>query len=109
MQAALQTVEISDSIGRQIVLRKPAVLAQFRIVEAVGAESAANTTYMSMVMPLIYVASIDGEPVVLPKKKSEIEALIQRLSDEGLDAVYNVVQKTWGKSDPEADAIAIKK
>lgn len=80
---------VTDERGRQITLRKPGVLAQYRIVEAAGAEAAANQTYMQMVTPLIYVAKIDDDAVFLPKSKGEIEALLQRLDEEGLAAVFS--------------------
>ena len=46
--------------GRTIGLKKPAVLAQFRLVEVLG-ESAANDVHMGMVLPLMFVVSIDDQ------------------------------------------------
>lgn len=84
---AVKQDEITDANGRKIVLRKPGPLAQYRIVEAVGPERSRNETYMAMVNPLIWIASIDGEPVATPITHSEVEALIIRLDDVGLEAV----------------------
>lgn len=88
--AALKPETVTDAKGRAILVRKPSVLAQFRIVQAVGPDLAANHTYMQMVNPLIYVGEIDGDPVALPNSLREVEALIMRLGEEGLDAVM-----TW--------------
>ncbi|AOY93831.1 hypothetical protein BKK79_20000 [Cupriavidus sp. USMAA2-4] len=84
---AAAEVTITDAKGRQITLRKPGILAQFRLVEAMGAEAAANETYRMMCLPLLYVAAVDGEPVLQPTSKLELEALIQRLDEAGMVAV----------------------
>ena len=109
VRKASEIIEVVDSNGRKILLRKPAVLAQFRIVEAVGPETAANATYMQMIMPLIYVMQVGEDAVEFPKKKSQVEALIQQLGDEGVDAVFKKVREVWGASDAEADKAEIKK
>jgi hypothetical protein len=82
-KAAMDEV-LTDERGRKLHVRKPGVLAQFRLTEAVGPEAAANQTYMQMINPLIYLAAIDGEEVHLPASKREVEVLIVRLEDEGL-------------------------
>jgi len=91
---------VHDTKGRAIELKKPGVLAQFRLIEALG-DSAKNEVYTRMVLPLIYVASIDGDLVAPATRKSEIEALIQRLDEEGIAAVVNGVNEHFGQQDPE--------
>jgi hypothetical protein len=61
-----------------------------------------------MVLPLIYVTAIDGDPVYQPASKREVEALIQRLEEEGVGAVMNGVQANFGASNPEADKAKLK-
>jgi hypothetical protein len=87
--------DIIDNLGRIITLKKPGVLAQFRIVEIMES-SAKNEVYMAMVMPIIFVAAIDGDPVLMPNSKREVEALISRLDDEGVDAVHKGVVEHFG-------------
>lgn len=96
--AMAEEVIPAGSLGT-VTFKKPHILAQFRIVEAVGPDLAENQTYMQMINPLIYCAAINGDPVFLPKSKLEVEALIQRLGEEGLTAlatayVAKVVQPT---------------
>lgn len=86
IRKAMQDEVITDERGRALKMRKPSVLAQYRLIEALG-ELASNQTYMQMVNPLLYLGEIDGAQVFLPKNKKEVEALIQRLDDEGLAAV----------------------
>lgn len=100
-------VVVKDSAGRAITLKKPGVLAQYRLVEVLG-DSAANRTYVNMVMPVIYVAAIDGEAVYVPSKKSEVEALIQQLDEHGLDAVMQGIAQHFGASDADKDKAALK-
>ncbi len=98
---------VTDPAGRSIKLKKPGVLAQFRLVEALG-DTAQNAVYMGMVMPLIFVAEIDGDPVLPPNTKREVEALIQRLDTEGVNFVAQTVQEKFGQSDPEKDKATLK-
>lgn len=98
---------IADSRGRKIKLKKPGVLAQFRLIEALG-DSAKNEVYMGMVLPLIFVVEIDGDAVSMPNTKREVEALIQRLDEDGISAVSVGVHEHFGKSDPEKDKQALK-
>ena len=91
-RANAEIVEI-DGKGRKITIRRPGILAQYRIVEAMGAESAANDVYRNMCMPLLYVAAIDGDDVFMPTSKRELEALIQRLDEDGMIAVQVGISK----------------
>lgn len=101
-----QEFDVIDAKARVIKLRRPGSLAQYRLVEAIG-DAASNQTYMGMVLPLIYIASIDGEPVTT-RSKAQVEALIQRLDDDGIKAVMEGVQANFGSPDPEADKAALK-
>lgn len=104
--AAAEAV-VTDARGRSIKLKKPGVLAQFRLVEMMG-ESAKNEVYMGMVLPLIFVCEIDGDPVFMPASKREVEALITRLDEDGIATVMDGVQRYFGKQDPDGDKAAIK-
>jgi len=99
--ADVQRVTVNDALGRAIMLRKPGVLAQFRLVEALG-QSAQNQVYMGMVLPLLFVGSIDGGAVVPPTTKGEVEALISRLDEAGIQAVMLGVQEHFAESDEDA-------
>lgn len=99
---------VTDSTGRVIKIKKPGVLAQYRLVEIVGADAAKNEVYMSMVLPLIYVSEIDDKPLPQPRSKVEVDALIQRLDEAGIEAVMKGVQDAFGNADPEADKAALK-
>lgn len=100
--ATNEPVVVIDSTGRKITLKKPAVLAQFRFVSALGAD-AENRVYMGMTLPLLYVAAVGDEPVNTFFKKFEIEALIQRLDDHGIAAVMKGVRQHFKGPDDDED------
>jgi hypothetical protein len=93
-----ETVEnvVTDSRGRLIKLRKPSVLAQFKLVSLVGGEQAKNEVYMQMVMPVIYVTEIDGVAVFPPQTQAELNKIIERLDEDGLQAVGEGLQEMLG-------------
>ncbi len=93
MNAAKQLVHVTDDKGRKLGLRRLEFLEEFRIVEAVGPELAANSTYMGMISPLLYIAEIDGEPVAIPRNKMQVDALIQRAGREGYAAAVEGIVK----------------
>ena len=109
VREAQAEVEVTDSTGRVIKLRKPGVLAQFKLVKAMGAESAENTTLMSMYMPLLYVSQIGEDAVFPPTSEREIEGTITRLDEAGLDAVMRGVQEHFTTQSPDEVKAAIKK
>jgi hypothetical protein len=107
VRTALQPADITDALGRRITLRKPGPLAQYRLVEAAG-ETASNAVYMQMALPLIYVSMIDGSPVPPVQNKAQLEALIQRLDDSGIQAVMEGVLRLYGPQDPDGDKEKLK-
>lgn len=96
VKQAAQEHSVTDSRGRLIMLKRPNPLAQFKIVEIVGGDAAENRVYMSMVLPLIYVTSIDGMPTPPIQNKGQLEALIQRLDEDGITAVSRAVGERYG-------------
>jgi hypothetical protein len=101
-------IDVKDSAGRVFKLKKPGLLAQYRLVEVIGV-NAENPVYMSMCRPLIYIASIDGDAIFQPTNKLQLEALITRLDDHGLEAVVEGIVKHFGAQDPESEKATLKK
>ncbi len=108
VNAAANGVTVTDSTGRRIHLRKPGTLAQYRLIEAAG-PAAENRTYMAMTLPLIFVAAIDDIPVPGIATKNQLEALIQRLGDEGIQAVSDGIMEHFNAApDPDGDRAKLK-
>ena len=98
---------ITDARGRSLRLAKPGILAQYRLIEMLGT-AAANDTYVQMVLPLLYVGAIDGDTEISMMTKRELEALIQRLDEDGVAAVMKGVAEHFGTPDPEVTKAALK-
>jgi hypothetical protein len=109
VKEALQEHIVTDARGRQIKLAKPSVLSQFRLVKMLPADVAANQTYVGMCMPLLFVAAIDGQTIIFPNTDRELDGFIERLGEEGVEAIAKGVREYWGDSDSEADKTAVKK
>lgn len=107
IKKAQAEVVVIDEKGRAIKLKKPSVLAQFRLIEALG-DTAKNQVYTAMVLPLIYIVGIDDEVLHPLNTKREIEALIQRLDEDGISAVSQGVMDNFAAQDPESDKTALK-
>ena len=101
-------ITIQDAGGRAIRLKNPGVAAQYRIVRALGPEVSQNSTFMSMVAPLLYVRQIGEEPVFFPTGEDEVYALVDQLGERGLTAVMEGVTKHY-VVDAEADKTRAKK
>lgn len=93
--------------GMRLKIRKPRNVAQLRLISLVGAEDAKNQVYMSLVSPLLWIESIDDEPVGMLVSKRELEALFERVGDEGLTAIVEHIAKTI-QTDPKALEIEAK-
>lgn len=104
---AVKPVVVVDGQGRAITLQKPGVLAQFRMIEMLG-DTAQNQVYVAMVLPLMFITDIDGEPVARCSTRRELDALIQRMDEDGVLAVTKGVAENFGQSNPEADQATLK-
>ena len=100
-----QEYVVPVSTGRRITLKKPGLLAQYRLVQVLGGETAANAVYMNMVLPITFVVAIDGIPVPAPTRFAEVEALIQRLDEHGLNACVAGLKEHFGASETSADEV----
>jgi len=106
---ATSEVTVTDARGRQIRLKKPGVLAQYRLIDILG-DSAKNQVYVGMCLPLIYVAAIDDDAVYQPVSRKEIDALIQRLDEDGIAAVTMALEEHFsGNQTPDEAKEYLKK
>lgn len=108
LRGAAQEFVVTDAGGRQLTLKKPDVLAQFDLIEALG-DLAKNDVYRMMCIPAIYVVSIDGIPAPAPSNKVQMRALISRLGEEGFAAIRAGIAEHYPQSDDEGEEDAVKK
>lgn len=86
MEAARE-LEVTDTIGRILQVRRPGALDRLRLFKAVGPALASNDRYVGYAMLAMCVSAIDGVPQPAPANEGQLEALVQRLGDAGMVAI----------------------
>jgi hypothetical protein len=99
--AAQAAPTVVDAQGRRLALRRLGALDKLRLFKAVGPVLAQNQPYLGMALLACSVAAIDEVPVPAPGTEAQIEALVQRLGDDGIAAVADALQQDAA---PDLDA-----
>jgi len=92
MAAATQIGTTEDNLGRRLTVRRLTALDRLRLFKAIGPELAQNAPYFGMAALATSVIEIDGVPVPQPMTESQLEGLVQRLGDEGIEAVARLLE-----------------
>jgi hypothetical protein len=93
---ANRTVIVTDARGRKLgVKRMGNGLVRFRLARILG-QDAANSQIMVQAMLYSSVVSVNGDPVPFPKTELQLEALIDRLDMDGLNAVETAQWEEFG-------------
>ena len=87
LAAADERLTVSDRTGRTLTARKLSALDKLRLLKAAGPVLSDNQAWLGVAMLAASVVDIDGVPVPIPATEQQIEALVGRLGDAGLDAV----------------------
>ena len=107
VRAANQPATLTAADGRSIAVKRLNPLDRLKLFEVVGAENSRNEQYVGYAALAFLVTAIDGEPVARPANRIQLEALVQRLDDAGMDAVAAHLQAQAGAAEP-ADEAALK-
>jgi len=94
LNAANQCFTATASDGRVVVARKLTALDKLRVLKAAGPVLADNQAWLGVAMLAASVSEIDGIPVPRPVSEQQIEALVGRLGDPGLDAAASALSAT---------------
>ena len=78
---------VQDKKGRSIELRRLGVIEQLRLFKILGAELSENRAYVGLARVAAAVAAVEGVPVPFPVCEAGIEATLERLGEEGVEAV----------------------
>lgn len=90
IEKSRKTVEVTDSLGRKIVLRKPSRLEFGEFLSALGSESS-NEAYLGWMLPTLFVFTINGEMTAPPDSKKNIISIFGEMGDEGHEAVMGAI------------------
>ena len=77
----------TDARARALTIKTPTALDRLRLFKAVGPVLAENPRYVGYATLAMAVTSIDGVPIPPPATEAQLEALVERLGDDGLVAV----------------------
>jgi hypothetical protein len=103
VREAIKTITVVDERGRRLTLRRLTALDTLRLFKAAGPVLSQNEPWLSMAGLAFSVLEIDGIPVPPPATESQIESLIDRLGDEGLETIADTVQDQLGSPDPRSN------
>jgi|GEM_PF-1990801 len=81
-------VVVTDTLGRSIKVRKLKPSERSRLSLALG-DAAKDQVFFGNAFLAAAVVELDGERIARPSSKLEAEVLMDRLDDEGLEAVGN--------------------
>jgi hypothetical protein len=87
LAAADILTDITDASGRVLTIRRPGTLDRLHLFKAVGPTLASNDRYLGLAMLAFAVVAIDGVPLPQPSNEHQIEAAIQRLGDDAVNAI----------------------
>lgn len=97
---AVREIVVTDRRNRRITLRKPGLLAFYRLIDVLG-DNANNPMYVVIVAPLLFVQEIDGEPVPTPCSKNDLDQLLDHLESDGINAVVHGLKEHFGSDQLE--------
>jgi hypothetical protein len=93
VRAANEVFPVTDSLGRVIGIKRLGPVQRLHMLKLIGGQ---NEHYMGMASLAFLVESIDGTPVSKPVNELQLDGLIGRLGDEGIEAVANGVVEHFG-------------
>ncbi len=98
-----RTERESDALGRVIVVRR------LKPSQEVHLRALAGTDDEAIFQPLFVAASVvslDGAPMTFPKSRAELDAVLDALDKEGLNAGIVALMRLRGVASPTADVRA---
>jgi hypothetical protein len=86
MSRSTEHRSVTDGLGRIIHLRRLTAIDTLRLLKVAGPALSENHVWLDMAAIAYSVVSIDGVPIPLPANEAQIEAVVQRLGDDGMTA-----------------------
>lgn len=84
---------VIDSLGRRLAIRNITALDRLRIFKAAGPELAMNQPWVAMAILASSITAIDNIPVPPPSTEQQVEALVVRLGDAGIEAITENLER----------------
>lgn len=96
VNSATEIKYATDVRGRRIGVERPRALLRFRLLKILGAENAKNDPLLGNAMLAYLVREINGDKVPQVNSERQLEAMIDRLDDDGLAAVAQCLTEQFG-------------
>lgn len=96
VKSAAEIKFVTDARGRKIGVQKPRALLRYRLLKILGAESAKNEPLLGNAMLAFLVSDINGDKLPPINSERQLEAMIDRLDDDGLAAVVECLATQFG-------------
>lgn len=110
IERSRKSVEITDSLGRKIVLRKP---SRWEFLEFLGVlgNNAGNGTYLGFALPVLFARQIDQDLLLPIDSMKNFRSNLDELGDEGHDAIMAGMSEHFSDylKDPEPKIEETKK
>ena len=103
--AAALPHSVTDAQGRVISIKKLGALDRLKMFEVVGADNARNEAYLGYAALAFHVTAIDGAAEGRPANRLQLEGLVQRLGDDGLEAIGQALQDVMQPQEADGDAL----
>lgn len=92
---------VTDRRGRRLTVRPLTALDTLRLLKAAGPSLAQNEAWLAMAGLVFCISDIDGVPVPAPTTESQIEALVDRLGEDGLAAIAQALETAEAAPTPD--------
>jgi hypothetical protein len=87
VQDANRIEYVTDSLGRVLGVKRINAKHRFRVVKALSTATGEKPQALFLALIACACCSVDGDQVPFPINEIQVEALISRLEQEGLDAI----------------------
>lgn len=106
IEDANRVYEVTDTRGRVIGFRKMTMSIRRRIFKVLSNEAAQRMQYLGLVMVAGCVTHIDDDQITLPTNELQFDALIDRLDDDGFEAIGQGMKTHLGIGEDGKDIVA---
>lgn len=89
-------VHVTDARGRKWGVKRLGPAKRMRLFAILGNDLAQNQMYLGHAALAASVVDVDGEEIPFPQTALLLEALVQRMDDDGLEAVAGAIAEHFG-------------
>jgi hypothetical protein len=106
MNAGSKFIKVRDALGRVIGIKKMAPIDNMRISRFIGGELSSNPAYFGYASMAACVREIDGEPIPMATSARQLEDLVDKLGEDGLEAISRaILDAGWIKERTEKELL----